>query len=231
MMNIADNLAGIHKRIELAMRKAGRMDRPKLIAVSKTKPVEMVNEALSAGQYDFGENYLQDALVKIDQLSKSNNKNKKIIWHFIGPLQSNKASQVAEKFDWLHTLDRLKIAQRLNDHRPEHLAPLKVCIQVNLANESTKSGIHPTKCLEFAEKIMLMPRLSLQGLMAIPKRLTSFDGQYEQFMQLRQLRDDLTRQGVGVPELSMGMSQDLEAAVCAGATMLRIGTDIFGARN
>ncbi|MGJ3494160.1 pyridoxal phosphate enzyme, YggS family [Piscirickettsia salmonis] len=232
-MAIADNLADIHQRIDAAMIKSGRKDRPILIAVSKTKPVDLVAQAMTAGQFDFGENYLQDALLKIKELSlySSDGENKKINWHFIGALQSNKTRQIAEHFDWVHTVDRLKIAERLNDQRPEHLPALNICLQVNLADEETKSGVIPDECLVLAEKIVRLPKLSVRGLMAIPKKLVGFEAQYQQFLQLARLRDDLVQQGLAISELSMGMSADLEAAICAGATMLRVGTDIFGARD
>ncbi|AKP74793.1 pyridoxal phosphate enzyme, YggS family [Piscirickettsia salmonis] len=232
-MAIADNLADIHQRIDAAMIKSGRKDRPTLIAVSKTKPVDLVAQAMTAGQCDFGENYLQDALLKIRELSLYSRpgENKKINWHFIGALQSNKTRQIAEHFDWVHTVDRLKIAERLNDQRPEYLPALNICLQVNLADEETKSGVIPDECLVLAEKIVRLPKLSVRGLMAIPKKLVGFEAQYQQFLQLARLRDDLVQRGLAISELSMGMSADLEAAICAGATMLRVGTDIFGARN
>lgn len=229
-MSIADNLLKIHQRIDQALIKAARIDRPQLIAVSKTKPVELIAEALHAGQFAFGENYLQDALTKIKYF-KDKKEGEKIEWHFIGALQSNKTRALAEHFDWVHTLDRVKIARRLSEQRPHHLPPLKVCIQVNLSAETTKSGIRPQECLTLAQQVVDLPGLSLQGLMAIPEKLTVFDQQLTQFLKLKTLRDELEQAGLSLPALSMGMSADLEAAVCAGATLLRIGTDIFGARS
>ncbi len=200
----------------------------KLLAVSKTKPVSAVLEAWHAGQRAFGENYLQDALLKVRHPDL---KGLALEWHFIGPLQSNKTRPVAEHFHWLHTLDRLKIAQRLNDQRPTAMAPLQVCLQIKLRDEQTKSGLDPAQALYLAEAVAALPRLRLRGLMTLPPACEGLAQQRRPFKELRQLFDRLRGAGHDLDTLSMGMTHDMQAAVAEGATLLRIGTAIFGPRT
>ena len=231
MSSIANNIATTLDRIrdaeQLAKRDHGSVT---LLAVSKTKPVELMRAAYDAGQRHFGENYLQDALPKMEQLAELD-----ICWHFIGPLQSNKSRAVAEQFDWFHSLDRLKIAQRLSDQRPVDKAPLNVCIQVNISAEESKSGVMPEQVAELAEQIQLLPGLQLRGLMAIPSASLDASGQAQAFARMRQLLEQLQASaqlnGLQLDTLSMGMSADLDVAVAQGSTMVRIGTAIFGARD
>ena len=197
-----------------------------LLAVSKTRPLEDIQLALGENQHDFGENYLQDALSKVENIS-----NPSIKWHFIGPIQSNKTRQIAENFDWVHTVERLKIAQRLNDQRPSTQVPLNVCIQINISNEESKSGVSLKDALPLAQQIIELPNIKLRGLMAIPESTNDFDAQRKSFHLLRELKEQLISQGIELDTLSMGMSNDMEAAIAEGSTMVRIGTAIFGARN
>ena len=197
-----------------------------LLAVSKTRPVEDILALNALGQSAFGENYLQEALQKIEALSGS-----AIEWHFIGPVQSNKTREIAAHFDWLHSLDRLKIAQRLNEQRGAWQPPLNVCIQVNISQETSKAGLPPSEVATLCAAIMDMPRLRLRGLMAIPAATKNPIEQQKAFSQLAELQAGLIKQGHALDTLSMGMSADLEAAVAAGSTMLRIGTDLFGPRQ
>jgi pyridoxal phosphate enzyme (YggS family) len=224
---IAANLKQVQKRISAAeqefSREAGSV---LLLAVSKTKPSEDLLAAYHAGQRAFGENYLQEAIDKMEQLADLD-----IEWHFIGPIQSNKTRPIAEHFDWVHSVDRHKIAQRLNDQRPEHLPPLNICIQVNTSGESSKSGCTPEEARALVEKISSLPRLRLRGFMTIPAAIEDPRQQRVPFHQLGQLRDQLNQSGFSLDTLSMGMSGDMEAAIAEGATIVRIGTDIFGARN
>lgn len=225
-MTIAQRLATVHEQIKAAELKFGRKPGSvQLLAVSKTRPIEDLQQAQQAGQTAFGENYLQDALPKIAALTDP-----KPEWHFIGPIQSNKTRDIAEHFDWVHSLDRLKIAQRLNEQRPDELPALSVCLQVNIDNEASKSGALPSEVLELAAKIHLLPKLRLRGLMAIPAATPDFAQQRQAFHQLRVLYEQLQQQGIPVDTLSMGMSNDLEAAIAEGSTMVRIGTAIFGKR-
>lgn len=198
----------------------------KLLAVSKTRPAEDIELALVENQYDFGENYLQDALSKIENITVP-----KINWHFIGPIQSNKTRQIAENFAWVHTIDRLKIAQRLNEQRPTGLEPLNVCIQVNISNEESKSGVNIEEASLLAKQIMTLPNIKLRGLMAIPESTTNIETQRTSFRLLRELKEQLNSQGLALDTLSMGMSNDMEAAIAEGSTMVRIGTAIFGKRT
>ncbi|MEH6648765.1 MAG: YggS family pyridoxal phosphate-dependent enzyme [Motiliproteus sp.] len=226
--NIADTLQRIHDAEQCAQRSEGSVV---LLAVSKTKPAAQLRQAFEAGQRDFGENYLQDALPKMKQLADL-----AICWHFIGPLQSNKSRSVAESFDWFHSLERLKIAQRLSDQRPPELAPLNVCIQVNISAEASKSGVMPEQVVELAQQIAALPRLQLRGLMAIPAAALDEAGQRQAFAAMRQLLQQLKATlpaptANQVDTLSMGMSGDLEIAVAQGSTMVRIGTAIFGSRD
>ncbi|MFV8784084.1 YggS family pyridoxal phosphate-dependent enzyme [Microbulbifer sp. SA54] len=227
--SIVENLNSVTERIITACRSCGRDPAAvTLLAVSKTRPAEDIRTAFAGGQRDFGENYLQEALDKQAELTDLN-----IVWHFIGPLQSNKSRDVAEHFDWMHTLDRLKIARRLSEQRPQGLPPLKVCLQVNIDGEDTKSGVTPEQLPALAAAVAALPNLELRGLMAIPAPRAVTEDQRAPFVQLAGLLDELRRQ---LPEqpldtLSMGMSGDMEAAIFSGATIVRIGTDIFGRRG
>lgn len=197
-----------------------------LLAVSKTHGAEKVRDAYAAGQRQFAENYLQEALDKMAVLPAD------ITWHFIGPIQSNKTRPLAERFDWVHTVDREKIARRLDEQRPADRPPLNVLLQVNVSGESSKSGVNLGELPVLAAVVSTLPRLKLRGLMAIPAPATSFDAQRQAFRQLTDARAALVALGhAGCTELSMGMSQDMEAAIAEGATMVRIGTDIFGSRR
>lgn len=196
-----------------------------VLAVSKKQPIEKIREAIHAGQLAFGENYLQESLEKISALSE-----KEIEWHFIGPVQSNKTKKIAEHFSWVHTVSDKKIAKRLNEQRPSHLPPLNICIQVNTSGEKTKSGIPQEDVLSLADYCLTLPHLKLRGLMTIPAKQTTGEEQRKAFRTLRNLFDDLNRQGFHLDTLSMGMSDDMEAAIAEGATLLRIGTAIFGER-
>jgi pyridoxal phosphate enzyme (YggS family) len=229
MSSIADNLAAVHGRIARAALAAQRDPASvKLLAVSKTFPADDVRAAFAAGQRAFGENYVQEAIAKIEALAELR---AQVEWHFIGPLQSNKTRPVAEHFDWVHSVDRLKIAQRLSEQRPLNLAPLNVCLQVNVSGEASKSGVSPNDAPALAKEIAAMPRLALRGLMSIPEPTEDVDAQRAQHRTLRALFDALRAEGLSIDTLSMGMSADLEAAVLEGATMVRIGTSIFGARD
>ena len=229
MPDIAHNLDAVLQRIGLAAQVAGRDPRSvTLLAVSKTFPAEDVRAAHAAGQRAFGENYVQEAVTKIAALADLR---ASLEWHFIGPLQSNKTRPVAETFDWVHSVDRLKIAQRLSEQRPENLPPLNVCLQVNVSGESSKAGVAPAEAAEAARAIATLPRLRLRGLMSIPEPAGSVEQQRAPHRQLRELFEQLRADGLELDTLSMGMSSDLEAAVLEGATMVRVGTAIFGARD
>lgn len=229
MSDIEDNLLAVHTRIASAAQAAQRTpDSIRLLAVSKTFPADDVRAAFAAGQRAFGENYVQESLAKIEALADLR---AQIEWHFIGPLQSNKTRPVAEHFDWVHSVDRLKIAQRLSEQRPQALAPLNVCLQVNVSGEASKSGVSPDDAPALAREIAALPHLRLRGLMSIPEPASDLQAQREPHRMLRQLFDTLRGQGIGLDTLSMGMSGDLEAAVLEGATMVRIGTAIFGKRD
>lgn len=224
MSTIAENIAKVGARIREAAQASQRnLQDIGLLAVSKTKPADAVREAHAAGLRDFGENYLQEALEKQAALSDL-----PLIWHFIGPIQSNKTRPIAEHFDWVHSVDRLKIAQRLSDQRPAHLPALNICLQVNVSLEASKSGCGPEELPELARAISALPNLRLRGLMAIPEATDDIAAQHAAFARLRQLRDDLA---LNLDTLSMGMSHDLEAAIAEGATWVRIGTALFGARD
>ena len=198
-----------------------------LLAVSKTFGPDAVRAAHAAGQRAFGENYVQEALAKIDALADLR---PQIQWHLIGPLQSNKTREVAEAFDWVHTVDRLKIAERLSAQRPAHRGPLSVCVQVNVSGESSKSGVAPAEVAALARAVAALPNLRLRGLMSIPEPAEGLAAQREPHRRLRELFDTLRAEGLALDTLSMGMSADLEAAVLEGATIVRVGTAIFGAR-
>jgi PLP dependent protein len=198
-----------------------------LLAVSKTQPPEAVRRAHAAGQRLFGENYVQEALAKIEALADLR---ADIEWHLIGPLQSNKTREVAAAFDWVHTVDRLKIAQRLSEQRPAHLPPLQVCVQVNVSAEASKAGVEPAEASVLAQAISLLPRLRLRGLMSIPEAVDGFQAQRAPHRRLRELFEALRSQGLALDTLSMGMSADLEAAIAEGSTVVRVGSALFGAR-
>ncbi|HBP41850.1 MAG: YggS family pyridoxal phosphate-dependent enzyme [Vreelandella alkaliphila] len=227
---LPESLAQAHERLSNALKKAERpLDSATLLAVSKTKPASMIRQAWQHGQREFGENYLQEALEKQVELADLDG----IVWHFIGPLQSNKTRAVAESFAWVHSVDRLKIAKRLSEQRPEHLPPLNICLQVNISREASKSGVMPDEVMALAKEVAALPRLCLRGLMAIPAPANSLAEQRAPLAALRQLLETLQTALPDAPldTLSMGMSDDLEAAVLEGATLVRLGTAIFGART
>ncbi|WP_445362988.1 YggS family pyridoxal phosphate-dependent enzyme [Microbulbifer sp. ANSA003] len=226
---IVENLNAVGERIVTCCNNCDRNPAEiTLLAVSKTRPAEDLRIAFAAGQHHFGENYLQEALQKQDVLSDLD-----IHWHFIGPLQSNKSRSVAERFHWMHTVDRLKIALRLSAQRPSNMTPLNICLQVNIDGEQSKSGIAPQDLVALAREVMILPGLCLRGLMAIPAARDNVFEQEKPFTQLagllQSLREEFPEQALDT--LSMGMSKDMEAAIACGATIVRIGTDIFGARN
>ena len=231
MNTVQDNLLNIKNEIKKIAKECGRDPNTiQLIAVSKTKPVEQIMEAINAGQLAFGENYVQEGIEKIQYFEK-NMPNNDLIWHFIGPLQSNKSKLVAEHFDWMHTIDRFKIAQRLSDQRPNHMAKLNVLIQVNISQEASKSGVKPKEVTDLVKQIVALPNLNLRGLMAIPEIENDYDKQLKVFTKMQQLLHSLQKDYPFMDTLSMGMSGDMPAAINAGSTMVRIGTAIFGARQ
>ncbi|WP_119153160.1 YggS family pyridoxal phosphate-dependent enzyme [Caldimonas tepidiphila] len=228
MATIPDRLQKVRARISAACAAAGRSENSvTLLAVSKTFGADAVREALDAGARCFGENYVQEALDKIAALAAER---ARIEWHLIGPLQANKTRVVAENFDWVHSVDRLKIAQRLSQQRPPQLPPLQVCLQVNVSGEASKSGVAPGELPALAHAVAALPGLRLRGLMSIPEPAADFDAQRAPHRALRALLERLRGEGLGLDTLSMGMSADLEAAVAEGATIVRVGTAIFGAR-
>lgn len=224
---IVQRLEQVHARIRRAAEACGRRAAEiRLVAVSKRQPASAIKVALAAGQVDFGENYVQEALQKIPQLDGM-----PATWHFIGPIQSNKTRDIATRFDWVHSLEREKIARRLNEQRPGDLPPLQVCVQVNVSGEASKSGVAPEEALRLCRCVAQMPRLRLRGLMALPEASDDADAQRAAFRRLRELRDTIARDaGLELDTLSMGMSGDLEAAIAEGATLVRIGTAVFGPR-
>jgi pyridoxal phosphate enzyme (YggS family) len=227
MIPISRNLQTVRARIAEAARKYGRDPADiALLAVSKTWPATRVADAARAGQKAFGENYVDEAVSKIAELSALG-----LEWHFIGPLQSNKTRRVAENFAWAHSVDRFRIAARLSEQRPEALAPLQVCLQVNTSGEATKSGVAPDEVASLAHRVAALPRLVLRGLMSIPEPEDDFSRQRATFARLRELFDALKLEGLGLDTLSMGMSHDFEAAIAEGATLVRVGTAIFGERE
>lgn len=227
-MSISHNLATISHQIQTLSTQYKRAENAvKLLAVSKTKPIEAIEEAIRAGQTAFGENYVQEGVAKIQHFAA----NSALEWHFIGSLQSNKTRVVAKHFDWVQTLDRLKIAERLNEQRPATLPPLSVLIQINISDETSKSGISPAEMLPLAVEIAKLPNLKLRGLMAIPKPESKPEKQKAALSQMQLLFQQLQEQFDGIDTLSMGMSDDMAAAIECGSTMVRIGTAIFGARN
>ncbi len=227
MTTISTNLQAVRARIAAAAQLAGRaVEDIRLLAVSKTFPPERIREAALAGQTAFGENYLQESLDKITALRDLG-----LEWHFIGPLQSNKTRPVAEHFSWVHGIERLKIAERLSAARGAGRPPLQVCIQVNVSGEASKSGVSPGDAAALARSVAVLPNLRLRGLMAIPDPTEDMALARRPFATLRELRDVLNRDGLELDTLSMGMSHDLEAAILEGATIVRVGTAIFGERT
>ncbi|EGQ9232503.1 TPA: YggS family pyridoxal phosphate-dependent enzyme [Vibrio alginolyticus] len=231
MSSIQQNIEHITSQIRYDEQKCGRTpESVQLLAVSKTKPVEAILEAYQAGQTAFGENYVQEGVSKVQHFAEHYPDNR-IEWHFIGPIQSNKSRLVAEHFDWVHTIDRTKIAQRLNEQRPSELKPLQVLIQVNTSGEASKSGVTEAEVFELAELISRLPNLTLRGLMSIPANVSDYESQLREFQKLATLKQTLEAQFPEIDTLSMGMSGDMTAAIEAGSTMVRIGTAIFGARD
>jgi PLP dependent protein len=230
MTTIEDNLQAQTERIALACRLVGRdVKAVTLLAVSKTFGADAVAEAVAAGQRAFGENYIQEGVDKIHAL-RASHPDAALVWHCIGPIQSNKTRLVAEHFDWVQSVDRLKIAQRLSEQRPPGLAPLQVCLQVNVDDGANKSGVAPDALPALAAAVAALPGVKLRGLMCIPEPSPDFDAQRALFLRCKDLFDALQQDGHALDTLSMGMSDDLDAAVAAGATMVRVGRGIFGAR-
>ena len=231
MSIIAANLQAVEATIADAVQAAGRArNEVHLLAVSKTFPAQAVLEAMASGQTAFGENYLQEALDKIANVAQAQPE-ARVEWHFIGPIQSNKTRPIAANFHCVHTVERLKIAQRLSEQRPPELGPLNICLQVNISGEASKSGATEAELPELARAVAQLPNLRLRGLMAIPEQATGAAQQRAAFARLRQLHDALRAEGLALDTLSMGMSGDMAAAIAEGATIVRIGSAIFGARN
>jgi len=228
MATIASNIQQVHQRISRACALSQRPVRSvTLLVVTKTFGPDAVREAFAAGERRFGENYVQEGIDKIAALAELHSQAE---WHLIGPLQSNKTRVVAEQFDWVHSVDRLKIAQRLSEQRPAQLAPLQVCLQVNISGEASKSGLAPGDVAEVARQVATLPGVRLRGLMAIPEPAGDFEAQRTPHRALRLLMEQLNADGLALDTLSMGMSADLDAAVAEGATMVRVGSAIFGSR-
>lgn len=228
MTMIGDNLQQVRTRIVTACTAVRREPASvHLLAVTKTFPPDAVREAHVAGQRAFGENYIQEGVAKIEALADLR---ATIEWHCIGPLQSNKTRLVAEHFDWVHSVDRLKIAQRLSEQRPAHLPPLQICLQVNVDGGANKSGVTPEEAVALAQAVAALPHLTLRGLMAIPEPAPDFAAQRELFLRATAVFEQIRDSGIALDTLSLGMSADLEAAVAAGSTMVRVGTAIFGGR-
>lgn len=231
MSSILINLQAVRQQIVHAAQLADRsFTEIQLLAVSKNFDAEAVLDAAKAGQSAFGENYVKEALDKIAKLH-SIAPELMLEWHFIGPIQSNKTRQIAQHFDWVHSVDRLKIAERLSEQRPAGMARLNVCLQINISEEHTKSGIAAEQTVQLARQIAALPNLRLRGLMAIPQPTANIELQRKSFKQVRLLKEQLNQQGFDLDTLSMGMSADLEAAILEGSTIVRIGTAIFGKRN
>ena len=227
MIGVTENFRKIQDLLAKATADAGRpADAVRLLAVSKKKPVEAILEAAEAGQRDFGENFVQEGLEKIESAGRDD-----LCWHFIGYLQSNKTRPVAEHFQWVHTIDRLKIARRLSDQRPHHAPDLNVCIEVNIDREPQKSGVMPEAVADLATGIATLPRLRLRGLMCLPRPRAGFEEQREPFAALRAMQESLNASGFSLDTLSMGMTADYAAAILEGATIVRIGTALFGERK
>ena len=227
MTNITENLAKIRDLLAEAAASAGREpDSVRLLAVSKKHALEKVLEAAAAGHRDFGENQVQEGLDKLERTTHEN-----LVWHFIGHLQSNKTRAVAEHFDWVHSIDRLRLAERLSRQRPEGLPALNLCLQVNIDSESSKSGIAPEAAADLAAAVHELPNLRLRGLMCLPEIRDDFEAQRAPFARLRELQVGIVAGGIPLDTLSMGMSNDYRAAIVEGATIVRIGTAIFGSRT
>lgn len=226
MTIFSNRLQDILTTIQTAQATSPYQQQVKLLAVSKAQPASAIREAYLAGQTIFGENYLQEALDKQAELADL-----AIEWHFIGPIQSNKTQAIAQNFSWVHSVDRAKIAKRLNDARPEHLAPLQVCIQVNISDEASKSGAGIDELELLAQEISTLPRLKLRGLMAIPAPTTDINQQHAQFKKVRECYDALIAKGFALDTLSIGMSDDYPIAILHGATIVRVGSALFGARK
>ena len=234
MAAIHDNLQAVKARIARAAEAAGRSAASvRLLAVSKTHPPALVEEAFRAGQTAFGENYVQEALHKMDTLAGSlgEERARMLEWHLIGPLQSNKTRIAAERFAWVHTLANVKVARRLSDQRPASLAPLNVLIQLNVSGEASKSGVAPEEAPALAREVARLPRLRLRGLMAIPEPAPETEVQRARFREVRELYERLRGEGFALDTLSLGMSDDMEAAIAEGSTLVRIGTAVFGPRH
>ena len=232
MTNIQKQINNVTQKIVHAATQVQRnAQQIKLLAVSKTKPVSLIKEAYIAGLRDFGENYVQESVEKIQQIKLDNDFKETITWYFIGPLQSNKTRSVAENFDWVQSVERLKIAQRLNDQRPAELTTLNICLQVNISGEASKSGTTLSQVIELASQVSDLPRLKLRGIMAIPEKTEDIQRLEKQFDELHRIFQKLQTLYPEVDTLSMGMSGDLQSAIKCGSTMVRIGTDIFGARQ
>ena len=227
MIRVTENFRKIQDLLVKAATEAGRKPEDiRLLAVSKTKPVEMVLQAATAGQRDFGENFVQEGLTKMDEAGRDD-----LIWHFIGHLQTNKTRLVAERFQWVHTIDRLKIAERLSRQRPHHAGDLNVCIQVNIDDEAAKGGVSEAEVPALAQAISGLPGLKLRGLMCIPAVRENLSEQRRPFAKMRLIKELLGESGISIDTLSMGMTADYVAAIYEGATIVRIGTALFGARE
>ncbi|MGI9270937.1 MAG: YggS family pyridoxal phosphate-dependent enzyme [Woeseiaceae bacterium] len=227
MIRVTENLRKIRDLLAKAGNDAGRAEASvRLLAVSKKQPLSSIVAAAQAGQRDFGENFVQEGLEKIAAIGRND-----LIWHFIGHLQTNKTRAVATHFDWVHTIDRLKIAERLSRQRPEGHADLNICLQVNIDNEAAKSGVPAAELLPLAHSVAALPRIRLRGLMCLPAMRMGFDAQREPFARLHALFSELQQEGLEVDTLSMGMSGDYRAAIFEGSTIVRIGTAVFGARE
>lgn len=233
MSSPQQRLTRVRERIRTAERACGRSpDSVELLAVSKQQPIEAITELVAAGQRRFGENYLQEALPKLHALQQQTSEQQALEWHFIGPIQSNKTRSIAEHFAWVHSVDRLRIARRLGEQRPANQPPLNICLQVNVSGEISKSGVDPDALPALAHAVAALPGLRLRGLMAIPAPSDDPLEQRRPFARLRQLQAQLIADGLeSLDTLSMGMSADLEAAIAEGATLVRIGTAIFGPRS
>lgn len=225
MESIASRLQDVLARIDVASGASGR-DRVRLLAVSKGQPAAAIRAAFAAGQRAFAENYVQEALAKMDEL-----RDLAIEWHFIGPIQSNKTKPIAERFAWVHSIERFNVAERLSKARPDHLPALDVCLQTNISGEASKSGVAPGELAMLAKEVAALPRLRLRGLMTIPAPAKGVEAQHEPFRRLAALLRDLNRAGASLDTLSMGMSDDFAAAIAEGATIVRVGTAIFGKRR
>jgi pyridoxal phosphate enzyme (YggS family) len=225
--HLSDNIAKLLQRVSRSAQKSQHGNSDILVlAVSKTRPAQDIRAAHECGLNHFGESYLQEALQKIGEL-----RDLPLVWHFIGPIQSNKTAAIAEHFDWVHSIDRAKIARRLSEQRPDHLPSLNVCLQVNISGEETKSGVSLSELPQLANEVLALPHLKLRGLMAIPAPTSDTTQQRQAFAQLREALAELRPLGAEIDTLSMGMSDDLEVAIDEGATIIRLGTGIFGQRN